>query len=163
MTQCVTHSPISALSTGQQAEVALLVRQCFDVLDIFGKTPEQLTNIIKAFVTQLSEYPYAQVKGAFQQYLKRNSKMPCPADIVNLIDPPKQEWKPDWPAYIALKKRVHRDGYFPYGKEKEFLKLCDDYAIKRALESAQPTSEDERTARLIASGQKTFGLEGLEA
>jgi hypothetical protein len=163
-TQCTTPSSISAsLTNGEQAEVALLVRQCFDVLDTFGKTPEQLTNIIKAFVTQLSEYPYDHVRTAFRQYLKRNSKMPTPADIVNLIDPPKEEWKPDWSAYNALKKRVQRDGYFPYGSEKEFLRLCDEYAKKRALASVEPASEEERTARLIATGEKTFALEGPEA
>jgi hypothetical protein len=89
--------------------------------------------------------------------------MPTPADIVNLIDSPKEEWKPDWSAYNALKKRVQQDGYYPYGKEKEFLKLCDEYAVKRALASAEPLSEDERTAHLIATGQKTFALEGPEA
>jgi hypothetical protein len=164
MTQCAMPFPTSvSLTNGEQAEVALLVRQCFDVLDTFGKTPDQLTNIIKAFVTQLAEYPYAQVRDAFRQYLKRNSKMPTPADIVNLIDPPKGEWKPDWSAYNALKKRVQQDGYYPYGSEREFLKLCEEYAVKRALASVEPVSDDERTARLLASGQKTYALEGPEA
>jgi len=164
MTQCERPSSISAsLTSGEQAEVALLVRQCFDVLDTFGKTPEQLTNIIKGFVVQLSEYSYDQVRAAFRQYLKRNSKMPCPADIVNIIDPPKQEWKPDWPTYIALKKRIQQDGYYVYGSEREFLRRCDEYAIKRALASADPASDDERTARAIATGEKTFAIAGPEA
>lgn len=139
------------------------MRQCFDVLDTFGKTPDQLTNIIKAFVMQLSEYSYEQVRTAFRAYIKRNIVMPKPADIVNLIDPPKQEWKPDWPVYIALKKRIQRDGYYVYGVEREFLKRCDDFAIARAIDKAEPVSEDERTARRIAAGEKTFALEGPEA
>lgn len=163
-TPCISPSPTSEfLTKSEQAEVSLLVRQCFDVLDVYGKTPEQLTNIIKAFVLQLSEYPYAAIRDAFRQYLKRNSKMPTPADIVNIIDPPKEVWEPDWAAYVALKKRVQRDGYYPYGSEREFLKRCDEYAVRRAIESGEPVSEDERIARLIASGEKSFALEGSEA
>src|ERR1700730_1796865 len=121
MTPCTQPSSISAsLTSGEQAEVAILVRQCFDVLDTFGKTPDQLTNIIKAFVTQLAEYRYEQVRMAFRAYIKRNAVMPKPADIINLIDPPKAEWRPDWSAYNALKKRVQQDGAFLYGSEREF-------------------------------------------
>jgi hypothetical protein len=80
-----------------------------------------------------------------------------------MIDPPKQEWKPDWPAYITLKKRIQRDGCYVYGREKELIKLCDDYAIERALDAAEPANEDERMARLIASGEETFALDGPEA
>jgi hypothetical protein len=49
-----------------------------------------------------------------------------------------------------------------YGKEKDLIKLCDDYAIER-LDAAEPANEDERTARLIASGEETFALDGPEA
>jgi hypothetical protein len=164
MTQCTKPLTTSTFLTGsEQAEVALLVRQCFDVLDTFGKTPDQLTNIIKAFVTQLAEYPYDQVRAAFRAYIKRSTVMPKPADIINLIDPPKEEWKPDWAVYIALKKRIQRDGYYVYGSEREFLQRCDDFAIKRAVVKDELISEDERTARQIATGEKTFALEGPEA
>jgi len=105
-------------------------------------------------------YPIAEILSALAQYVKRHSDIPAPADIVNIIDPPKAEWKPDWPAYIALKKRVQRDGYYPYGTEKRFLQMCDEYAIKRTMESAEPVNEDERTARGIATGEKVFALEG---
>lgn len=129
----------------------------------YGKTAANLETLVDGFLWVLADYPMDVILNALAKYVKRNPDIPAPADIVNLIDPLKQEWKPDWPAYIALKKRVQRDGYFPYGKEKEFLKLCDDYAIKRALEATEPDSDDERTARLIASGQKMFALEGPEA
>jgi hypothetical protein len=109
----------------------------------------------------LADYAMAEILGAIAEYVKRNADIPAPADIVNIIIPPKREWKPDWAVYISLKKRVQRDGYYPYGSEREFLKRCDDYAISRAL--AEPANEDERTARQIAMGQKTFALEGPDA
>ena len=39
------------------------------------------------------------------------------------------------------------------------LKMFDDYSVNRAMAAGKPKSEDEHTARLIASGQTTFGLE----
>jgi hypothetical protein len=48
-------------------------------------------------------------------------------------------------------------------QRKELIKLCDDYAIERALDVAEPANEDERTAVLIASGEETFALDGPEA
>jgi hypothetical protein len=61
------------------------------------------------------------------------------------------------------KKAYQRDGCYVYGREKELIKLCDDYAIERALDAAEPANEDERMARLIASGEETFALDGPEA
>lgn len=63
--------------------------------------------------------------------------------------------------YISLKKRVQKDGYYPYGSERDFLKRCEEYAVSRAL--AVDATEDERTARQIAAGEKTFALEGPAA
>lgn len=70
---------------------------CFDTLDTFGKEPEQLTNLQKAFKLVLWDYEFADIKGAFVEYLAKESKMPTPSDIVKLIGKKKMEETPPPP------------------------------------------------------------------
>lgn len=126
----------------------------------YGKTAANLETLVRGFLWVLADYAMTDIIRGIGEYVRRKADIPAPADIVNIIEPPKQEWKPDWPVYIALKKRIQQEGYFVYGSEKEFLKRCNDYAIKRAMDAVEPESEDERTARQLATGEKTFALEG---
>ena len=129
----------------------------------YGKTAAELEILVDGFLWVLADYPMADILQALAEYIKRNPDIPAPADIVNIIDPVKAEWKPDWPVYIALKKRIQRDGYYVYGSEKKFLQRCDDYAIEHATAATEPVSDDERMGRQIAIGEKTFFLEGPDA
>jgi hypothetical protein len=127
----------------------------------YGKSATDLETLVEGFLWVLGNYPMNEILLGIAEYVKRNSDIPAPADIVKIIDPPKQEWKPDWAVYITLKKRIQQDGYYPYSDEREFLKRCDAYAVNRAL--SDDAGEEEKTGRVIASGQKTFALEGPDA
>lgn len=70
---------------------------------------------------------------AMKSYVLAKNDIPTPSDLLQIINPPKQEWKPDWAAYIAMKKRIHDHGYYPYSDEREFLRKCDQYAVDMAL------------------------------
>jgi len=63
-----------------------MVSQCFETLNIYGKTTEELPTIIKLFQVTLAEYQPQDIEKAFAEHIKTNSIMPVPADIVARID-----------------------------------------------------------------------------
>jgi hypothetical protein len=118
------HSKLSAL---------LLI--CYDTLDTFGKEPEQLENASKLFAMVLSDFTMQQIESAFKIYLKTNSVMPKPADIVYIIEPPKEKKK--WCKVTFLEiKRKKRENVFTTNEENQY---CEDF-LKVAV-SGEP---DER-------------------
>jgi len=69
-------------------KLSQLLLVCFDTLDNYGKEPEQLVNISSAFQMFLWEYSYDSVERAFMAYMKAETSMPKPADIIKLIAKP---------------------------------------------------------------------------
>lgn len=69
-----------------ERKLSALLLICFDVLDTFGKEPEQLANINKAFQMFLADYPYSSIEKAFKVYMSEQSVMPKPADIIKIIE-----------------------------------------------------------------------------
>ena len=61
---------------------------CFDTLDNYGKEPEQLVNINQAFQMFLWDYSYESIERAFKVYMKDETSMPKPADIIKIIAKP---------------------------------------------------------------------------
>jgi hypothetical protein len=102
--------------------------QCFDSLNAYGKTPEQLGNLTKMFFAVLGEHPVEVIRAAFIKYLKTNSAMPTPADIENIINPPPP--KIDWALYIVLKRRLRENVYVDQD-EKKFLRECEQIGVDR--------------------------------
>jgi hypothetical protein len=151
---------VSLHSPQDKARLTVALGQVCELQKQYGKTAANLETLVNGFLWVLTDYGMAEILGAIAEYVKRHPDIPAPADIVNIIDPLKVAWKPDWAVYISLRKRIQRDGYYPYSYEREFLKRCDDYAIARAV--ADDATEDERTARQIAIGARTFVLEGPE-
>lgn len=70
--------------------MAAILFQCFQALKLYGKEPEALEGTVAMFQLVLADYSIEQIRDGFAQYLKRNSEMPAPADIVNIIDPPRE-------------------------------------------------------------------------
>lgn len=62
-----------------------MVRQCFDSLNIYGKEPEQVENMILMFVHALQEYELPEIKRAFVDWVKGHAEMPTPAGIIEII------------------------------------------------------------------------------
>lgn len=63
-----------------------MVSQCFDSLNIYGKEPEQLENTILMFAMALEDQEPDDIKKAFVYWVKNNSQMPTPADILGVIE-----------------------------------------------------------------------------
>lgn len=129
MQPCSAPLPTLASTPREQGEMALMVRQCFDVLDTYGKSPEQLANIIKSFLNTLAEYPFDKIKKAFTDYLKRNSKMPTPADIVRLVDPQPEPLSKS--VYIGLQDERKRGEYLT-PKERQYIKDYESQEMKKS-------------------------------
>ena len=144
-------------------QFTLALSQACALLKQFGKTPAELRTLRDGFLQALSDIPIADLIKALWMHVNTADDIPTPRQLRAIVQPNPPEWKPDWPVYIALKKRVQRDGYYPFGSEREFLKRCDEYAINRAMQAGEPANDDERTARLLASGQKTYAIEGPDA
>lgn len=72
-------------SEGKQ-KLSKLLLISFDVLDTYGKEPEQLANINLAFQIYLEDYAYWQIEAAFKQYMRSNRVIPKPVDIIEIMD-----------------------------------------------------------------------------
>ncbi len=101
------------------------------MLDTFGRKPDQLKEISKMFVEMLRGYPLEKIKSGFHQHMKRSSRMPTPADIINLIDPPPPPpWKPDWAYYVSIKESIKRGNRISvYGAEYAYMKRCEQWSL----------------------------------
>lgn len=78
----------------------------------------------------MAPYSSEVVINGLLAYMRRNSDMPTPSDIVAIIDPPKPIWKPDWTYYGSL-KQLHKD-QGPYAltmEEKEYVNACEEYSL----------------------------------
>lgn len=109
----------------EKAKLAVVIGQVFDMQKQFGKTTGQLENIIVGFCWALADYDPALVIDGLGEYIRNNSDMPTPADIVKLIDPKPPAWKPDKPYYISLKK-IH-DEQGPYGLDNDEIEYIRRY------------------------------------
>lgn len=150
-------TPSIDTSKQNRRDLGGFVRQCFDALNTYGKTPDQLANATLMFVNILKDYPMDKVISAFGSWMRRSSTMPTPADIVNIIDPPPP--KPDWAAYVAIRQKI-RDGYtFVMDEERAYLRYCERYSMDnlKSYEERKEAQEQlaEAQSRLLLSDSNT--------
>lgn len=58
-----------------------LLKQSYDIFEVYGKEPEALGNMLRAFVDALSDIELKYIMDAFKVWLREQRKMPVPADI----------------------------------------------------------------------------------
>ena len=122
-------APPKKLSVCKETESALkeTLIMLFDGMALYGKKPEQLTNTIRLFKFALADYTNDQIQNAFQIYIKRNKEFPSPADIVNIIDPPKIL---DRDVYKELCRR-RSNGEFMLERETKYIKEYENEYVKK--------------------------------
>ena len=69
-----------------EKQIALLVSTCFDSLNSYGKTPEQLTNTTALFINMFRDKDIEVTRRAFTLYTCENKEMPTPSDILKYYD-----------------------------------------------------------------------------
>lgn len=109
----------------EKKTLALALGKVFDLQKQFGKTTGQLENIVEGFIWVLSPYSAQSVIMALGEYMRRNSDMPTPSDLVKIIDPLPPVWKPDKSYYIKLQDIFKRDG--PYGLNEDEIEYIQKY------------------------------------
>jgi hypothetical protein len=147
-------TPYIDTSKQNRRDLGQFVSQCFDALNTYGKTPDQLANATKMFVNILKDYPMDAVIKAFGSWMRRSSIMPTPADIVNIIDPPAP--KPDWAAYVSIRQRMKDPYTFVMDDEKAYVRYCERYSVDKlnSYDQRQEAQEQlaEAQSRLLPSG-----------
>lgn len=80
-------TPRKSMATDPKAreQAVIAIRQCFDVCETYGKTPQQLETMVDAMIGMLGDYQPDLVMRAFRTHVERSSKLPTLADIVGLI------------------------------------------------------------------------------
>lgn len=90
LTPLTTPSPKSSTKSEQ---IAHLVRQCFAIQDTYGKKPEELKILMMAMIEDLAEHDIGAINTAFKVWRRTKSKIPTPAEILELLPKPKQTWQ----------------------------------------------------------------------
>lgn len=132
-----------------------LVTACYESMNVYGKSPEQLEAIIMLMQMTLKRFPYEIVRKAFEIYLEKNSTMPTPSDIIKIIEPPKQERKWCGATYIQLCKRKRENQFM---LDKELAYIADfERARTTAPEEQQGLIDD--AVRQVEHENKQYWLE----
>lgn len=105
-------------------------------MNTYGGTNESLEASVMIMQMVLGKYSYEVVRNAFEKYIENNSDMPKPADIVKIIDPPKE--KKQWCKVTFLEiKRKKRENIFTTDEEDKY---CEDF-IKASLQGDSDSRE----------------------
>jgi hypothetical protein len=78
-------NPVSLDRQGRE-DITEFMIVCFDSLDTYGKNRQQLKNAIKLFLITLADYPAILIRKAFEKWVRTESKMPTPKDIISLME-----------------------------------------------------------------------------
>lgn len=137
-------------SASDRKRLALALGKICQLQRQYGKTEAELEVLVEGFCWILPDYTMEAILGAIQQFVRKRADIPTPADIEAILNPPLP--KPDWAAYVALKKSIHEGAYL-LSDERKFLRECEEYARKHHAEEM----ENYRSAQLqIETHLRTF-------
>lgn len=81
----ISESKPSSQAMRQKVELLRnLVKQSYNSFNIYGVTPDQLTDKIQAFALVLEDQDSVDIQSAFKEWLKEKPAMPAPSDIRGL-------------------------------------------------------------------------------
>lgn len=62
-----------------------MVRQCFDIQDTYGKTANQLDNLLRAMIEDLSHFDIGIIEKSFVQWRQVSEKIPTVKGMLDII------------------------------------------------------------------------------
>lgn len=74
-----------AMSPQETEQIAHIVRQNYDILQTYGKDPEALKNMMRAFNDDLTGHKIESIREAFIKWRRKKNTMPTPADILTIL------------------------------------------------------------------------------
>lgn len=69
-----------------KAAIASFLVDCFNALNTYGATPDQIQSSVKMHILLMGEYPLILVRKAYLKWLKTSSKQPTPSDIIAILE-----------------------------------------------------------------------------
>lgn len=114
----------------------------------YGKTSAELETLVDGFAWALADYSVADVIAAIGQHIRKSPNIPTPSEIVAIIDPPVEPFKPDWAYYNRLRE-LARDGgpYALSADEIEYIQTCERHSqanMRLANGYEPPKTKEER-------------------
>lgn len=119
-----------------------LIKQSFNVFNVFGVQPEAITDKVKAFMLVLDTATLTEISNAFEIWMRTRSLMPTPADISELVQEEKAH-KRETLAKDSAKPRARTDMPGMPWQGKEWLELTArdkaelEHHLKNVLEPKQ--------------------------
>jgi len=108
------------------------------VFSQYGKTDAQMALMAKAYVNVLGGFDTQIVANAFEQWLGSENKMPTPADIKNIIIPPKK--RVTEAQLVTATKAQERNGWDPFSDDQDVI---NEYREQEKQDFANNKKHDE--------------------
>lgn len=125
-------SVVSLWAPEDKLALSKVITRVFDAQKQYGKTSEQIENIVAAFCWALGGYPLEQVIDGIRQYILAKPDIPTPSDIKNIIDPQKEPFRPDWKVYERYKKLKEEGRKYALNEDEEkYMLACEEYSLSR--------------------------------
>lgn len=115
----------------EKLKLSKIIGLTFDLQKQYGKTAEQLSNVVDGFCWALQRYPSEMVIDGIGKYILIKSDMPTPSDIVKIIDPQPDPFKPDWSIYNRYKKLKEESKYALNQDEEDYMLACEDFTLRQ--------------------------------
>lgn len=118
--------------TGEdKARLAIALSQVCALQQAYGKTRAELETLVDGFCWAMEGYSMESIINALQHWVRglRKTTIPTPADLLNIIDPPKEPLTAC--VYMEIKKRS-REGEYIYPKERDY---CDAFEAQEVAKN----------------------------
>lgn len=100
------------------------------MFNLYGKSPESLSNMLLAFSAVLEDCSTEEITAAFRQWMKTQTVMPTPADILKIARPAKpQEPRISGAEFIHAKEQWKLEGFPSYSY---YATVVKDYERQNA-------------------------------
>lgn len=132
--------PISD-SPQAQDHLTMLLSQVYAAQATYGDKAQMMEWRDQIFQMVLGRFNFQQVKTAFVKFLEIRRDLPAPADIVQIIEPPKE--KLSAAMYVALKKRI-ADGEYLYGSDRQYLRAFEEQEMAKMRGGSEELREAQR-------------------
>lgn len=116
---------------GQKTQLSIALGRLCSMQKTYGKTPADLNTLVEGFAYYLRDFSVPEVLAALDQYVLRHADIPAPSDIVTVLKPELEPWKPDWEFYRHLKKSLADGGTYAISDDESgYIRACENYSIR---------------------------------
>lgn len=140
------------LRAEEKAELAKTLSRICAMQQKYGQTPAEVETLVDGFiwVIESTRYPLNLWLAAMAKHILQSTEIPRPADILAIIDPPKEPLSTAM--YIKIMKDCTTGGKFLYGDKKDFV---DAYETQEMAKMRGGSEEFREAKREIESYRMT--------